>query len=72
MKNNKTHDVWQSHFAKKLPKEKIDILCSESINTSESEDSLTQDLLISPQNATHDIGKKYFKSLDKIKNCKVL
>ena len=36
----------------------------------ELEDRLAQDLLIFTQNATHDIGKKYFKSLDKITYCK--
>ena len=71
MKNKKTLDFWQSYFATKLPKEKFNLLCSDSTYKSELEDSLTQDLLNFTQNAIHDIGKSYFKSLDKITYCKL-
>ena len=54
---------------KKLEREKFDMLCSESINKSELEDSLTSDLLNLLQNSTYDIGESYFKALDKIKFC---
>ena len=69
LKNKKTLDFWQSYFATKLPKEKFNLLCSDSTYKSELEDSLTQDLLNFTQNAIHDIGKSYFKSLDKITYC---
>ena len=71
MKINKTLDFWQSSFATKVPKENSDILCKDSINNSELEASLTSDLLDFLQNSTHDIGETYFKSLDKIKFCKI-
>ena len=45
----------------------FDLLCSDSINDSELEDSLTSDLLSFIQNSTHDFGETYFKSLDKVK-----
>ena len=35
MKNGKTQDFWQSYFATKLPKEKLNIFCSDSNNYSE-------------------------------------
>ena len=71
LKIKKTLDFWQSYFATKLPKEKFNLLCSDSTYKSELEDSLTQDLLNFTQNAIHDIGKSYFKSLDKITYCKL-
>ena len=71
MKIKRTFAFWQSYFTTKLPKEKFNLLCSDSADKSELEDSLTQDLLNFTQNATHDIGKSYFKSLDKITNCKL-
>ena len=52
LKNNKTHDFWQSYFASKLPKEKFDILCSDSINISELENSLISGLLSFTKDAT--------------------
>ena len=45
LKIKKTLGFWQSYFATKLPKENIDILCSDSINNSELEDRLTSDVL---------------------------
>ena len=47
------------------------MLSSDSINNTELEDSLTEDLLNFTQNATHDIGKTYFKALDKTTFCKI-
>ena len=57
LKVEKSHDFWQSHFATKLPEEKIDILCSDSINISELEDSLSPDFQDLIQNFTSDIGE---------------
>ena len=71
LKIKKTLEFWQSYFATKLPKEKFNLLCGDSTDKSELEDSLTQDLLNFIQNAKHDIGKSYFKSLDKITYCKI-
>ena len=56
LKTGKTHDFWQSYFPTKLPKKNFVILCSESINISELEESLISDLLIFTKDATHDIG----------------
>ena len=58
-------------MATKLPKEKFNILCSDSINNSEVEACLTSDLLHFVQNSAHDIGETYCKSLDKITYCKI-
>ena len=40
-----TFDFWQSYLATKLPKEKFDKLCIDSIINSDLEASLTSDLL---------------------------
>ena len=71
LKNEKTHDFCQSYFATKLPKEKFNILCSNSNDKSEPEDNLACDLLIFTKDATHDFGRPYFKSLDKITFCRI-
>ena len=43
LKIEKTHDFRQLHFSTKLPKEKFNILCSDSIDNSELEGSLSID-----------------------------
>ena len=67
MKDEKTLDFWESCFATKVPKEKFDILCSDSSKRPELEASLTSDLLEFINNSTYDIGESYFDSLDKIR-----
>ena len=47
------------------------MLCSDSMNNSEIEVSLTSDLLELIQNSTHVIGEIDFKSLDKVMFCKI-
>ena len=59
------------HIFRQITKEKIDVLCIESINISELEDSLTSLSLNFTQKATYDFGQSYFKSLDKITFCKI-
>ena len=71
LKNKKTLHFWHSYFAANLPKEKIDVLRNDSINISELEDSLTKGLLKITLNATHEVGKTYFKLLDKITYCEI-
>ena len=71
LKNQKTHDYRQSHFATKLPKEKFNILCSDSINNSELEDSLSSDFQNFTQNVTPEIGETYFNMIDKLTFCKI-
>ena len=49
--------IFGSHILKtKLPKEKFNIICSNSNDISELEDSLASDLLFFTKDATHDIG----------------
>ena len=70
-KTEETHDFWQSHFAMKLPKEKVDILLrSYSIDNSEIECSLTSDFQNFIQNTTPDLVETYFNPTDKIMICK--
>ena len=57
LKNEKSHDFWQLHFSTKLPKEKINILCSDSIDNSELEGSISSDFQNFILNFTHDIGE---------------
>ena len=66
MKDEKTLDLWQSSFEKKLPKEKFDKLCNDSINDSELETSLSTDLLYFMNECEHYIESSCFDSLDKI------
>ena len=43
LKNEKTLDFWRLYFSTKLPKEKFDILCNESIDKLEIEKNLETD-----------------------------
>ena len=71
LKNAKTCDFWKLYFSRKLPKEKLDILCSDSINKSELENNFSSDFQIFKQNVTADIGEIYFNLVDKIMFCKI-
>ena len=71
LKDEKTLDFWQSYFEIKLPKEKFDILCKDSNNDSELEDSLTSDLLHFMNDCEHDIESSCFNSLDKTSFCRI-
>ena len=70
LKDEKTLDLWQSYFGTKLPKEKFDILCNDSINDSELETSLSTDLLYFMNECEHDIESSCFDSLDEISMCR--
>ena len=71
LKNEKSHDFWQLHFSTKLPKEKFNILCSDPIDNSEIEASLSSDFQNFIQNVTPDIGETHFNLMDKIMFCKI-
>ena len=71
LRSEKTHDFWQLNFSTKLPKEKFNILCSDSINNSELKGSLSSDFQNFIQNVTLDIGETYFNLMDKIMICKI-
>ena len=66
LKIEKSHDFWQVYFSTKLPNEKFNILCSDLINNSELEDSLSSDFQNFIHNVTPDIGETYFNLMDKI------
>ena len=71
LKSEKTHDFWQLYFSTKLPKEKFNTLCSDSIVKSELETSLSSDFQNFIQNVTPDNGETYFNLMDKKMFCKV-
>ena len=64
-------DFWESYFETKLPKEKYDIILSDSNNNSELEINLTSDLLYFMNNCSYDIVETYLNPLDKIIICRV-
>ena len=71
LKIGKIHDFWQLYFSTKLPKEKFYILCSDSIDNSELEVSLSPDFQNFIGNVTPDIGETYFNLIDKKIFCKI-
>ena len=66
LENKKTHDFWQLYFSTKLPKERFDILCNDSIDNSTIENNLSSDFRDFIQNIAPDIGEEYFDTMDKI------
>ena len=71
LKGEHTLDFWQSYFETKVPKEKFVIICNDSNNSSELEDSLTSDLFCFINTYTNDIGETFLDSLDKILFCRI-
>ena len=71
LKIEKSNDFWQSHFAMKLPKEKFDLLCNNSIDNSELTDSLSSDFQNFVQNVSPVFGETYFDTMDKIMFCRI-
>ena len=71
LKIEKSLIFWRLSFSTKLPKEKFDILCNDSIKNSESEKSLSNDFDDLVINITSIIGKDYFDSMKNITFCKV-
>ena len=65
LKIAKTCDFWKLYFSRKLPKEKLDILCSDSINKSELKDKLSSYFQNFIQNVSPDMGETYFNLMDK-------
>ena len=61
----KTHDFWQLYFSTKLPKEKFNIICSDSLDNSALETNLSCDFQDFIQNVAPDIGEEYFDTKDK-------
>ena len=70
-KIEKSHNFWQLYFSTKLLKEKFNKLCSDSIDISELERSLSSDFQKFIQNVTPDIGETYFILMDKIMPYKI-
>ena len=64
-------DFRESYFETKIPKEKYDIILSDSNNNSELEINLTYDLLYFMNNCSYDIGETYLDPLDKIIICRI-
>ena len=56
----KTHDFWQLFFSPKVPKEKFNTLCNDSIDKTEIENSLSNNFNIYISGITPFIGKNYF------------
>ena len=71
LNNVKTKDFWSIYFSTKLPKEKFDTLCKDSINNPELEKSLSNDFNDFVWNITSIIGKDYFDSMKDITFCKI-
>ena len=63
LKNEKSLNFWRIYFSTKLPKEKFDTLCNNSINKPELEKSLPNDFNDFVVNITSIIGKDYFDSM---------
>ena len=70
LKNEKTLDFWQLYFSTKLPKEKFDTLCNNSINKLEIEKNLTTDFNDFISKVSPIIGQNYFGSMKDITYCK--
>ena len=71
LKNEKTHDFWQSYFSPKLPKEKFDGLCNGSIDKVEIEDSLSKDFNEFIPGITPFIGRNYYDSIKITTFCRI-
>ena len=71
LKNEKTHNFWQLYFSTKLPKEKFDTLCNNSIDKLEKEKNLSTDFDDFISKVTPIIGKKIFGSMKDITFCKI-
>ena len=71
MKTDKTHNCCQLHFATKLPKEKFDILFSDSIDNSELEKNFSSDFQNILLKITPEIGETNFKMTNRIMFCKI-
>ena len=71
LKNEKTHDFWQSYFSPKLPKEKFDGLCNGSIDKVEIEDSLSKDFKEFIPEITPFIGRNYYDSMKITTFCRI-
>ena len=69
--NEKTHEFWQLHFSPKVPKEKFDTLCNDSIDKTEIEESLLNDFNDFISGFTPFIGKIYLNSMKNITFCRI-
>ena len=71
LKNEKSHDFWHSYFITKLPKEKFDMLCNDSIDKTEIEKNLETDFNDFILKVTPIIGNKYFPSMKDKTFCEI-
>ena len=70
-KNEKTLNFWRLYFLTKLPKEKFDILCNDSINKLEIEKNLESDFIDFILKVVPIIGKKNFPSMKDKTFCEI-
>ena len=68
LKNEKSLKFWRLNFSTKLPKERFDIICIDSMNNSEIEKSLSNDF---DDFVINIISIDYFDSMKNITFCKV-
>ena len=71
LKNEKSLDFWRLYSLTKLPKEKFDILCNDSINDSEIEKNLESDFNDFILKVVPIIGKNYFPTMKDKTFCEI-
>ena len=71
LKNEKALDFWRLYFSTNLPKEKIDILCNDSIDKLEIEDNLKSDFNDFTLKVVPIIGKNYLPSMKDKTFCEI-
>ena len=64
--NEKTHDFWLLCISTKLPKEKLNSICSDSHDNSALQASLLSEFRDFIQNVAPDFGEEHFDTKDKI------
>ena len=71
LKNEKSLTFWRLYFLTKLPKEKFDLLCNDSITKTEIEKNLETDFNDFILKVVPIIGKKYFPSMKDKTFCEI-
>ena len=71
LKNEKSVDFWGLYFSTKLPKEKFDLLCNDSIDKNEIEKNLASKFNEFILKVVPIIGKNYFPSMKDKTFCEI-
>ena len=71
LKNEKSHEFWRLYFLTKLPKEKFDLLCNDSIDKKEIEKNLETDFNDFILKVVSIIGKNYFPTMKDKTFCEI-